>query len=272
VSGIVEQVHVRVGEEVAVGAPLFKIEGRDIEAQLLVRKSAVATYEAKVAEAEAILGDYRAQLENVQRITDKRALAAEEFGKRKANVAIYSAKLTGARADLVNARAQADESRMAIERRLVRAPISGQILQVNVRPGEFAAAAKNSTALMVIGETRRLNVRVDIDENDAWRFHAGEPARAFVRGNRDLFADLTFEAVEPYIRPKTSLTGASNERVDTRVLQVLYSFPRGAVPAFVGQQVEVFISAPSRSSVPTTSEHRSAPLGKAPGGTAESRP
>ncbi|WP_312030633.1 HlyD family efflux transporter periplasmic adaptor subunit [Methylosinus sp. H3A] len=271
-SGIVEQVHVRVGEEIAAGAPLFKIEGRDIEAQLLARKSAIGAYEAKVAEAEAILGDYRSQLKNVERITDKRALAAEEFEKRKANVAIYSAKLTQAKADLVNARAQADESQVAIERRLVRAPISGQILQVNVRPGEFAAAAKNSTALMVIGETKRLNVRVDIDENDAWRFHAGEPARAFIRGNRDLFTDLVFETVEPYIRPKTSLTGASNERVDTRVLQVLYSFPRGAMPAFVGQQVEVFIHAPSRSSVPATSEPRSAPPGKTSAGIAGSQP
>jgi len=246
VSGVVEQVIVQVGDEVAAGAPLFRIEGRDIEAQLLVRKATVATSEAKVAGAEATLADYRSQLRNMERVTDKRALSAEEFEKRKANVAIYSAKLAEAKADLDNARAQVEESRVALERRVVRTPISGQILQVNVRPGEFAAAAKNSTALMVIGETKRLNVRVDIDENDAWRFRSEEPARAFVRGNRDLSTDLAFETVEPYVRPKTSLTGASNERVDTRVLQVLYSFPRGAIPAYVGQQVEVFIRAPSR--------------------------
>src|SRR5262249_39172606 len=44
--------------------------------------------------------------------------------------------------------------------------------------------------------------------------------------------------------PKRSLTGASTERVDTRVLQILYSFEREALPVFVGQQVDVFIEAP----------------------------
>jgi HlyD family secretion protein len=47
--------------------------------------------------------------------------------------------------------------------------------------------------------------------------------------------------------PKKSLTGESTERVDTRVLQVLYSFPRGSLNAYVGQLVDVNIEAePSR--------------------------
>ena len=56
---------------------------------------------------------------------------------------------------------------------------------------------------------------------------------------------MTFEYVEPYVRPKKSLTGSSTERVDTRVLQVVYSFPNGTIPAYVGQQMDVFISAPA---------------------------
>jgi HlyD family secretion protein len=50
--------------------------------------------------------------------------------------------------------------------------------------------------------------------------------------------------VEPYVTPKTSLTGSSTERVDTRVLQVIYSFDRNALPAYVGQQMDVFIETP----------------------------
>jgi hypothetical protein len=50
--------------------------------------------------------------------------------------------------------------------------------------------------------------------------------------------------VEPYVVPKRSLTGDSTERVDTRVLQVIYSFYKGALPIYVGQQMDVFIEAP----------------------------
>lgn len=71
-----------------------------------------------------------------------------------------------------------------------------------------------------------------------------------MRGNRDLAVDLRFEYVEPYVIPKKSLTGGSTERVDTRVLQVVYSFPSGAIPAYIGQQVDVFVDAQPASPPP----------------------
>ncbi len=54
---------------------------------------------------------------------------------------------------------------------------------------------------------------------------------------------MKFEYIEPYVIPKKSLTGESTERVDTRVLQVIYSFHRGNFPVYVGQQMDVFIDA-----------------------------
>jgi hypothetical protein len=47
--------------------------------------------------------------------------------------------------------------------------------------------------------------------------------------------------VEPYVVPKRSLTGESSERVDTRVMQVLYSFKRASLPVYPGQLMDVFI-------------------------------
>lgn len=76
-------------------------------------------------------------------------------------------------------------------------------------------------------------MRVDIDENDAWRFRPGAPALAYVRGNPDLKTPLRFERFEPYVIPKQSLTGDTTERVDTRVLQVIYSLRASTVRATV---------------------------------------
>jgi hypothetical protein len=100
------------------------------------------------------------------------------------------------------------------------------------------------TPLMMLGDVGRLHVRVDVDENDAWRLRSDAPAVAFVRGNRELKTALQFVRTEPYIVPKRSLTGDATERVDTRVLQILYSFERGNLPVYVGQQMDVFIEAP----------------------------
>ena len=45
------------------------------------------------------------------------------------------------------------------------------------------------------------------------------------------------------MRPKKSLTGDSSERVDTRVLQVIYRVEDAALPVYVGQLMDVFIEA-----------------------------
>jgi hypothetical protein len=58
-----------------------------------------------------------------------------------------------------------------------------------------------------------------------------------------LKAPLQFVRFEPFVVPKRSLTGDSTERVDTRVLQIIYRIQRDDVPLFVGQQLDVFIDA-----------------------------
>src|SRR5204863_1117557 len=126
----------------------------------------------------------------------------------------------------------------------VHAPVAGRILQAKIHRGEFAPTGVLAQPLILLGDVKTLNVRVDIDENDAWRLKRDARAMAFVRGNRDLATELKFERVEPYVIPKRSLTGESTERVDTRVLQALYSFPAGKLPVYVGQQMDVFIEAP----------------------------
>src|SRR5262249_4953813 len=83
----------------------------------------------------------------------------------------------------------------------------------------------------------------DIDEHDIPRFKPGAPALATLRGDPKAKFNLTFERVEPYVVPKKSLTGDNTERVDTRVLQVIYSIENQGCTLYVGQQVDAFIDA-----------------------------
>jgi hypothetical protein len=62
-----------------------------------------------------------------------------------------------------------------------------------------------------------------------------------VRGDAEVPLELTFVRVEPFVQPKRSLNRDASERVDTRVLEVLYSLPPGAQQVYVGQQLDVFI-------------------------------
>jgi multidrug efflux pump subunit AcrA (membrane-fusion protein) len=131
-----------------------------------------------------------------------------------------------------------------LERLIVRAPVDGQVLQLNIHPGEFAQTGVLATPLILFGRVSPLWLLVDVDEEDAWRVKAGAPALAFLRGNKDMKVPLQFVRFQPDVIAKTSLTGDTTERVDTRVLDVVYSFDRGDLPIYVGQLMDVFIEAP----------------------------
>lgn len=244
VPGVVSEVFAQVGEQVKAGAPLFKVDDRDLQAELEVRRASAKSAAARVTTENATLADARNQLEMWQGVADARAVSKEELDRRRYAVQIQEAKLAQAEADAISADAQVKATQIEIARRLVKAPVDGELLQVKVRVGEYAAAGVLSQPLMMIGATKVLHVRVDVDENDAWRVRKVAPASGFVRGNRDIKTGLRFVRIEPYVVPKRSLTGDSTERVDTRVLQVLYAFERGELPIYVGQQMDVFIDAP----------------------------
>ncbi|HMO26633.1 MAG TPA: HlyD family efflux transporter periplasmic adaptor subunit, partial [Tepidisphaeraceae bacterium] len=280
VPGVVTEVNVAVGQQVRRGMPLFTIDTRADEAELRVRLAAMEQarqqlerlrnqprpedlppLEARVLEAEANLADRHRERARLSAIPGE-AISRDERERAELQVSIAEAQLVAARAELNRAKAgawapdvriaeaqlaaaaaQVASKRVDIERLTVRAPVDATVLQVKTRVGEYASAGMAATPLMLLGDVDTLHVRVDVDENDAWRLRPGATARAFLRGNSELSADLRFIRIEPYVIPKRNLSGESTERVDTRVLQVIFAFERSALPAYVGQQMDVFIEA-----------------------------
>ena len=230
-AGVIKEVFVKAGDKVSVNQPLFSLDDRAILAELLVNEAQVTKAKASLADAETQLSIYRG-------VKDERAITRGELLKRESALLL-------AQAGVAQADATVMASRTTIDRMTIRSPLNGEVLQLRARVGEFAPAQIMITPLMVLGTVYPLGVRVDIDENDAWRVESGRPGLATLRGNTALSFPLTFVRFEPYVVPKRSLTGESTERVDTRVLQVISSFDRGTLPIYVGQLVDVFIESKS---------------------------
>ncbi|NBX29623.1 biotin/lipoyl-binding protein [bacterium] len=281
--GVVVEVLVKVGDDVQPGRPLFRLDDRDLRASLAVRKAALVESKselirleaeprkekipvqvAQVNEAKAAVIRETDALERAEETFARKVTTEQELIARREALAGAQAMLERRQADLqlleagsweydrdVAAatvdRAQAEVERIEtdLDRLIVRSLVAGRVLQVNVRPGEFVGTPPNQP-LVILGNIDRLHVRVDIDEYDIPRFSEGLPAVAVPRGNLQQRYPLEFVRVEPFVVPKKSLTGDNTERVDTRVLQVIYEFdPTGLPPLFVGQQVEVFIDTPA---------------------------
>jgi multidrug efflux pump subunit AcrA (membrane-fusion protein) len=242
-AGVVESVFVTAGQTVKTGQPLFELDTRQLRAELAVRERAVEVARARTRVAEARVDDLQKQLEFAEQVKDKRAISAEELTHRRSAVDTATTELDEIRSEISAAESQVHSVRVDLERSVVRAPLAAEVLQVKVRVGEFAPAAATANPLILLGRSKPLHVRVDVDESEAWRVRAGADAMGHVRGNADLKASLQFVRFEPFVVPKRSLTGDSTERVDTRVLQVIYRVERDDMPLFVGQQLDVFIDA-----------------------------
>lgn len=237
---IVDKVFVIEGDYVQVGDPLFQLNTQNFEAQ-------AAAAEANLNAAIVALEDKRTQYSFYERLNDTRAVSEQVY--QQAYYAFLEAE-----ENVKVAQANLNIALVTIERSTVRAPVEGVVLQANIQEGEYAptnpflssqstSQALSQGSLMLMGTIQPMQVRIDIDEDDAWRYKQGSKATGFVRGNSRINFPLNFVRVEPYVIPKSSFTGETTERVDTRVLQVLYNFERGELPVYAGQILDIFIEA-----------------------------
>jgi multidrug resistance efflux pump len=269
----------KVGQTVKAGQPLFLVDSRQLKAQLAYqeanaeaarrqldklknqpRPEELAVKKAAIEVATANVNLQTDLANRARRLAPTGAMSAEDISQRLLAVEVAKQQLAQAQADYTLmqhgawqydidiakaavdvAVAQVNQTKKDLERLLVTAPKDGVVLQVNVRQGEYVGTPP-SQALFVLGDIhKKVHVRVDIDEHDIPRFKSGAPAKASVRGSPHEKYPLTFQRVEPYVIPKKSLTGDNTERVDTRVLQVIYELDTTGRPIYVGQQLDVFI-------------------------------
>src|SRR5215467_7441164 len=282
VSGMVTELYVKAGDHVQRGQKLFSLDDRDLQADLAVKRTALNNakvqlakliaqprpeelppLEAKVTEAQALVADAEVQVELIESVTDSRAVRKEDVLRRRQNLEAAKARLAQAEKDLALAKAGAwgpdleiaraqvaqaeaavHQDEVNIDRLTTRALVEGNILQNKVRLGQYAQCGPLDEPLMILGGVSPLHVRVDVDEHDAWRVRESGAAVGSPRGNGSLKIPLEFIRCEPYVIPKKSLTGDSTERVDTRVLQVIYRVKDQNAPLYVGQQMDVYIETP----------------------------
>ena len=229
--GIVVEVMVKVGQHVKAGDPLFRIDDRERKAELKVRQAMLAdataalerleamprpeelpAAEAKVNEAKADWDNWEQQWSRGEKLVTDRAISEEEFLERKQSAMQARERYNRAVADLnllkagswepdkrvaksavERVQSQINQAQTELDRLTVRALVDGEVLQVNVRPGEFVGATAGQ-ALIVLGSVTQLHVRVDIDEYDIPRFIADAPARATLKGQRNGFLPAEIRA------------------------------------------------------------------------------
>lgn len=180
---------------------------------------------------------------------DARALESQDAKKKAALAGSRSEDVASARAKMLGAAARRDEATAQLERLTIRAPAAGEILQLKFRAGEYYQPGGDPLAVM--GDTRVLRVRMDVDERDIARVQLGATAFATSAafGERR-FAGRVVEIGKRMGR-KNVRTDDPIERIDTKILEVVFQLDGTADALVPGLRVTGYIE--------PVSDHHGAP-------------
>jgi len=294
ISGTVQSVSVKEGQLVKKGDILFTIDQRDTVAQLGAAKAKLEVANRKVeqlksmphaedvdrakaivAQRQSAVNDATLRLERLNAVEDQSAISANERPTRMFEMSLTKSRLDEAKSELARMMigtypedlavavaeakvADADVAMLQTDllQSDVKAPIDGTVLRVNARAGEFASAGALREGLVVMGQLTPLHIRVDVDELDAWRFDPNGKAVAMLRGGKIVEFPIEYVRTVPVVIPKRTLTGENSERIDTRVMEMIYRFTQDNPKVLPGQLLDVYIDSglitPATSATPVT--------------------
>jgi HlyD family secretion protein len=221
ISGEITMLNVAEGDTVKRGqllariyADAYNIQKSQAASGVAQSQAQVSTAQASVSNAQAQLGSLQANLEQAQRtfdmqkkLFDEKVISANEFNAAnaafKSAQANYNAAVQGikgnqasvqsARANVQNAQASLQRANTDLGRTAIVAPVDGVVSLLNVKKGEKVAGNSFNvgTEILRIANMDKIEVRVDVGENDVTKVKLGDSALV----NVDAYSNRKFKGL-----------------------------------------------------------------------------
>ncbi len=246
-------------------ALLEELKAQPRKENLEVAKAQVESASASLKSSQDQLSKQRKSYEMEPRSVSKDILDNAENAVKvaKANLAVVQRQyeLTKAGAWIYEIKNQEKQynalskaftaSNALLDKYTIKAPISGVIMSINAAVGSYISSqgaygtyTQGLNPVMVMGSSDNyIGVRCYIDEILLHRLPQGQQIKAqmFIRGT-DISIPLEFVRLQPYVSPKIELSNQRAERVDIRVLPVIFRFEKPKdIHLYPGQLMDVYI-------------------------------
>jgi HlyD family secretion protein len=224
------------------------------------KDEAAALCRAKQAELERAELDWKRaeELHRTKTISTKEAdnqrtlvtALKNEAAAAKARLEFLEAKARPDEVGIEWARVQAAEARyelakIQLDRTRLCAPRGGQVLKINVEPGEMAGPA-SAEAAVIVADTSKFRVRAFVEELDAPRVVAGMAAKVTADGLPGPELRGRVVRLSPRMDRKSLSTDRAAERFDTKTREVWIELEPGQ-QLVVGLRVDVVLDVPPGS-------------------------
>jgi HlyD family secretion protein len=221
VSGEITELNVAEGDSVRKGQVLARIYADIYSSQRDEAAARVTQSQATVANSTASIEALRAQLEadkqaynRNKQLFDDKVISRAEFEqietKYRSSQAQYNAaqqNIRSLRAGVQSAQTQLGAANKNLGRTTIVAPMNGVVSLLAVKEGErvVGTAQMAGTEMMRVADMSKLEVRVDVGENDIVKVSVGDSADVEI----DAYNNRKFKGIVTQIASSTIKTGAA---------------------------------------------------------------
>jgi HlyD family secretion protein len=211
VSGEIVELNVMEGDHVDKGKLLVKIKpdiyisGRDRAT------AALNSAKSRLAQAEAQFIQSELSYKRNKTLWEQKAISESEYENALASYKVASAELESAKYSVKSAEASLNEAQEELIKTNIYAPISGTVSMLNVELGErvLGTSMMTGTELMRIADLNRMEVKVEVNENDIVRVSMNDTAIIEV----DAFLGEKFKGIVTEIANSANTAGLSTDQV-----------------------------------------------------------
>lgn len=200
VGGRLEAVNVRIGDTVAQGQIIARIEDHEIREQVRQAEAAFEVSKATIRQREADLTFAQTSLDRAKNLFDRQLVPRQSLDDADARQQAAAAQLDLARAQNNQSAARLQELRLTLGNTVIRSPVTGFVGQRFLDAGGFASTG---SPVFSVVDIRLVRLVANLVERDLRRVRTGTPAAVEV----DAFPGETFSGrvarVAPVFDPQT---------------------------------------------------------------------
>ncbi len=173
VSGQLNKLHVRVGDQVETGQLLGEIDARVQRNKVDSSRASIASAKAQIAARKEALVLAEANWERQQRLWDEQATSKQEYDSARNNLASAQASLTQQEQSIIQSEATLATDETLLEYTKIFAPISGTVVSIAMKEGTTLNASQQSPTIMQIANLATMTVETQISEADTGKVYPG---------------------------------------------------------------------------------------------------
>ena len=219
VSGEVVELYVREGENVVAGTLLAKIQP-DIYITAKDRAQAsLNSAKARLNQNKANYTQAELSFQRSKQLWEQKTISQAEYEQAEASYKMAAADVAAARASVSSAKATLKEAEESLLKTTLYAPIDGTIYGLQIEKGErvVGTALMSGTEMMRIADLNRMEVVVEINENDIVRVNLSDTSLVEV----DAYMDHDFKGIVTEIANSATTTGVSADQVTSFNVKIL---------------------------------------------------